>query len=341
MDLKWLILECILVGLLAALTIGVVCWLIYRQNFVSESKSLDTSSTELSVWAPETWTPKIWTAPKSTARYTLTTINVDGVERSYYVSRPLIQSKLVPVVIYFHGTTNGRVSAIPTFDEIGDQCVLVQPIGTRNADNNASWNDGNSNAACGAKSDDLGFVRELLTQIKSWTEADMDQVVVCGFSVGAAFVSYMSLQSDLREQIRGFGSMSSPIQQSDLTTLERADTTPTAVWLSVGASDPIVPWQGGVSPSMPDCATFASIQEVITTWATLAGIELTTTEKNEYTITRGNANDHGLMSVVFQHTGHTTHSDTITSYLNNELNGTSSLELACVSFLLGSSRIEV
>lgn len=278
------------------------------------------------------WTPKIWNEPRPSTPFTFETIDVDGTNRNYWLHRPTKQpTTKVPVILYFHGTSPNTVLASSAFDNVKEQCVIVQPIGTSNADGAASWNTGSDNPSCGAQTDDLAFVRTLMQTIQTWKEVDLGQVVICGFSVGAAFVSYMSYQKEFQSLFRGFGSMSSPVQETNLDAISRA--SPSIIWNSVGKTDAIVPWQGGESPTIPDCATFASWKNVAATWAQVMGLTLESNKTETVTSLSGHSKSHAFIGYLFESTGHSMHSDAIDEFLGDTY---SSLALMCASFLLGS-----
>lgn len=277
------------------------------------------------------WTSQAWTGSGTGSAYTMASLDVDGLVRQYRVSRPVSSSGQVPVILYFHGTTKGTVSTNHAFDDALGQCVVIQPIGTGNVDGYASWNTGNPRSECGAQSDDKAFVRALLDVLGTWPEADMDRVVVCGFSVGAAFVSNLSIDAAFRGPLKGFGTMSSPIQQSELGQV----MGPTNVWVSVGRTDNIVPWDGGVSPGLaPGCADFASTTEVLSAWATALDVSTTEDVTADFATVSGNTDQYAVVSHIFENTGHTDQSDAISAFLTGT--GYSTLHLACASFLLGA-----
>jgi polyhydroxybutyrate depolymerase len=118
---------------------------------------------------------------------TTLTIDVDGVERSFLVHAPPSYdgTTRMPVVLDFHGLTgnsNGQRN-LTGFDDVADAegFIAIYPQGLPNGNGQNAWNAGN---CCGSTSDDVGFVRAIISTLQAEACIDARRVYASGCSNG-------------------------------------------------------------------------------------------------------------------------------------------------------------
>jgi polyhydroxybutyrate depolymerase len=118
---------------------------------------------------------------------TTLTIDVDGVERSFLVHAPPSYdgTTRMPVMLDFHGLTgnsNGQRN-LTGFDDVADAegFIAIYPQGLPNENGQNAWNAGN---CCGSTSDDVGFVRAIISTLQTEACIDARRVYASGCSNG-------------------------------------------------------------------------------------------------------------------------------------------------------------
>ena len=171
----------------------------------------DVSQQEITLSTPlpsQPETPERTTAPSQTATSEPTSaplpteeesdfvvdLMVDGLERSYLLHIPpgLDDQQPLPVVFAFHGyNVNPKgMQTSSQFDEVADQekFIVVYPFGVV-----FSWNSGSEykphyGSALADNVDDVGFTKQILSDLESRATIDPKRVYAMGFSQGGFLV---------------------------------------------------------------------------------------------------------------------------------------------------------
>jgi polyhydroxybutyrate depolymerase len=209
----------VLVGLVAALSVGVVVYIIRTQNFPS--------------------TPSFV---------------FGGIERTYLLHVPPSYDgrTAVPLVIVLHGygeTSTVAQNFITVAKSDKEGFILVCPQGV-----NAQWNAGFG--AFNSSIDDVGFIRELINRLEQKYAIDPRRIYVAGFSNGA-MMAYR-LGAELSDRIAAIAPVAGSIGGMT-GTVPKCISEPTqevSVIVFHGTSDGSVPYGGGSYISVAESVAF-------------------------------------------------------------------------------------
>ena len=201
------------------------------------------------------------------------TLTHDGRERSYilYVPASVDWSKPVPLVFVFHGGTGNAKNAIRMsgFDPVADKngFIVVYPNGTGRLsdDKLLTWNGG---TCCGYAQeeniDDVGFVRAIVTDLRSLANIDAKRIYATGLSNGAILSQRLACEAtDLFAAI-------APVAGT-LNFPSCSPTQPISVIEFHGTADEHVPYDGGYGPKSLVNVDFASVQKSVGFWTQFDG----------------------------------------------------------------------
>ena len=199
-------------------------------------------------------------------------------KRQYFVSVPDEPASAVcPVLISLHGNGGNAKRAMENFmrryKTISSNYILVFPQGYK-----ASWNIVSERA----KSDDLGFIEEIVTTLSEFENVKKDDFTVMGNSNGAALVNQIAIETKL-SSIKNYISCVSPLNsfQHDGKNFKakgsdndyKSVATPMVGkrLLNIsGEIDRLVPYTGGPSRAIPakdGKLPFLHAEESIFVWA--------------------------------------------------------------------------
>ncbi len=170
------------------------------------------------------------------------TLVVDGVSRTYRVHVPDGYKATVPVplLLAFHGSgsNSGDMADLTGLGKVADSAgfLVVYPQGF-----DYNWHAGLDSGSTAAQVDDLGFVRALLTRLKSDYAVDRQRVYATGFSNGAFFSQRLACA--MAADFAAVASVSG--QMSQALSKVCKPTRPISMLLVHGTADPIVPYDGG------------------------------------------------------------------------------------------------
>ena len=195
------------------------------------------------------------------------TLAVNGQSRTYllYVPPNLDSSQPVPVVFGFHGyTANGaRFRDVTGFNAIADTngILAVYPEGEGG---DHSWNAGG--CCAGARTaglEDVAFVRQILSDLKTIANIDPQRIYATGHSNGAMFV--YRLACEMADTFAAIAPVAGPLFYSPCKPEK-----PVSVIHVHGLADTSVPYAGGAFAGYPSM-TFPSVAESIAAWVKLDG----------------------------------------------------------------------
>jgi len=169
------------------------------------------------------------------------TVTVGGVKRTFTVTCPTkpCQDNL-PVIFVFHGRLQAAssIAAEAKFEAHGVRAIMVYPLGRPLLA--WSWNAGATPPQTWAEvnaSDDVGFVKAILTYLDGKYHIDRSQVFATGLSNGGQFAWELACTTKLFAGIASVaGTMNDPNCQPD--------SHPPVLVIS-GTADKIELWNGG------------------------------------------------------------------------------------------------
>lgn len=179
-------------------------------------------------------------------------IDFGGLKRNYEVQLPAKYDNKSPVPLVFdlHGYTSNKdqQELISQFSQLAETegFIVVRPNGHQ-----ASWNSGDY--CCGAAQkdglDDVGLMRAIAAEVKKQTCIDDKRVYVTGLSNGGGMSH--RLACDAADLFAMAAPVAFPLGFKPFDKCQ--PSRPVSVMHFHGASDPLVPWGGGlVSPSVPE-----------------------------------------------------------------------------------------
>lgn len=194
----------------------------------------------------------------------------DGIERNYtlYVPSSVNWTQPVPLVFVFHGGTGNAESAIRMsgFNKIADQngFLVVYPNGTgRLSDEKLlTWNGGDCCGFAQEKNvDDVGFVREIVTELQSLAIIDTKRIYATGMSNGG--ILSQRLACEAADLFAAVAPVAGTLNFSPCTPSQ-----PISVIEFHGTADQHIPYGGGVGPESLVDVDFASVQDSVNFWVT-------------------------------------------------------------------------
>jgi polyhydroxybutyrate depolymerase len=196
------------------------------------------------------------------------TINVGGLERSYFLHVPpsLAADQPLPLVLAFHGYsgTGKSLAAATGFSDLADLYgfLVVYPDGLGPA-GATSWNAG---GCCGfAKSanlDEVAFVRGILSDLGTIARIDPQRVYATGFSNGA-MLSYR-LGCEMSDTLAAVAPVAGVLLNNACGPAQ-----PVSILHIHGMADTSVPYSGNTTPAAS--GVFESVEQSIATFVALDG----------------------------------------------------------------------
>ena len=198
-----------------------------------------------------------------------------GIERTCLVHAPAkATAGPMPLLLVLHGgggTADGMIKLTRGgFDALADRrgFVVGYPQGV-----GKSWNDGRHDLRSAANRenvDDVGFIRDLITELAGRYPIDRRRVFIAGMSNGGMMA--MRLACSLPE-VRGVAAVASSLSE-DAAAECPATSTVTVVEIA-GTADPIVPFAGGeVKVLWMGRGEVTGAPETAKSWARKAGCRL-------------------------------------------------------------------
>lgn len=166
-------------------------------------------------------------------------LSIDGIARTYALHVPTGAKGAMPLLIALHGGGgNGlQMERSTRFSELADRekFVVAYPDGL-----GRQWNDGERETAS-TTSDDIGFMRAMIADIRKLANIDSTRVFATGMSNGAAMSSRMGCE--MSDVIRGIAPVSNTMKVDIAAACK--PSKPIAVIEFHGTEDHIVPYKGG------------------------------------------------------------------------------------------------
>ena len=204
------------------------------------------------------------------------TIMSGGMERFYNVHVPssYVSSRPTPVVLNFHGAggnpqTQRTISRMNQSSE-RDGFIVVYPRGTgaRGRLINPHGYTWNAGSCCGWAMkngiDDVGFTRDLLSDLERQVNVDRNRVFATGISNGAMMC--FRLACELSNRIAAIAPISGPMGMTSC-----ASSRPVSVIYFHGREDKIAPFAGGRG-ILPGGGEYQSVDQTIAFWRQHDGI---------------------------------------------------------------------
>ena len=207
----------------------------------------------------------------------------EGINRKYLVYKPSKINKNPPLVIYFHGSLgtgeNMRNLSGFDFDYLANEYgfVVAYPDGYEN-----HWNDCRRSASYSANIkniDDVGFVKALISQLKSDFNIDPEKVIASGFSNGGHMVYRLAMEAPESIFIAAPIAANMPVDENlDCVKSE----LPVHITIFNGTEDPINPYEGGLVEVLGNKSRgeVLSSEKTLNYWAGLA--DVSPSRSNDY-----------------------------------------------------------
>jgi polyhydroxybutyrate depolymerase len=187
--------------------------------------------------------PRDW---RQSSKLPLHTIEVDGMERSYFVHFPpgYKGKEKLPLVIALHGGGKGdgeKVAKNYGFNakDQRHRFIAVYPNGV-----DAYWRDGRGYTHRGdsdATVDDVAFISALIDHFIHTKGADPKRVYVTGVSNGGMMT--LRLGCEIAPKLAAIAPVISSIPKNIFEQCEPGASLP--VLIMNGTEDPLMPWEGG------------------------------------------------------------------------------------------------
>ena len=196
----------------------------------------------------------------------LRTIEVAGLQRSFWIVRPASAKAPAPVVFVLHGgaSADGRVTFRYGFQNLGarDGVITVHPSG-----HIEGWNDGRDSPfiqSRGAGVDDVAFFRAMIDLLIAEGAVDPKRIFVTGGSNGG--MMSQRLVCELSDKIAGAASFIAWMPTRLAPTCR--PTQPIPMLLMGGTQDRLMPFAGGrVAPIfLRDRDTVLSAEDSFAFW---------------------------------------------------------------------------
>lgn len=172
------------------------------------------------------------------------TININGVNREYilYVPSAYDGNSSVPLMLNFHGYSDNASSHMENSSDMrslaeSENFILIYSQGAQ-FEGVTHWNIGSWTE--GSTSDDLGFVDELINDISTNYNIDLERVYACGYSNGGFFSQ--ELACNLSNKIAAIGTVAA--NMSTRTRDNCNPSHPTPIITISGTNDDVVTYDG-------------------------------------------------------------------------------------------------
>lgn len=173
-------------------------------------------------------------------------------QRHFLLAQPAQPgSDKLPLVIVLHGHSG---SASMTFGRerltdpasawlsIADRekVLVIAPDGWKGSDNKQGWNDCRSDAPSNPRTDDVGFINELIDEAIAKNNADPSRVYISGISNGGGMT--YRLATEIGPRLAAVAVLSALMPTNSLCKLPEH---PLSVLATHGTNDKIMPYEGG------------------------------------------------------------------------------------------------
>ena len=138
--------------------------------------------------------------PSSLVTQSLTSIEVDGVEREFRLSAPSSEpGTRLPLVIAFHGGTDSQedFAQQEQFDQLGEQEKFIMAYAIAEQDRTAAEGEWFLNTAATSEEDN-NFAEAIVDELSESYCVDQDRLYAIGYSLGAMFTYEIACQLNHR-----------------------------------------------------------------------------------------------------------------------------------------------
>ena len=180
-----------------------------------------------------------------TAKVLKNTINIHGLQRSYYLHLPTHykNKSALPLVLFLHGGGQNikKMARSSLLNTLADtyNFIVAYPVGI-----NKRWKDGRGETYGGQSQenvDDVKFIEKLITKLIRTHKVNAKKVYVTGVSNGGLMT--LRLGCDLSQKLSAIAPVIANIPKNYIGQCNPKKTLP--VLLMNGTDDPIVPYYGG------------------------------------------------------------------------------------------------
>ena len=202
-----------------------------------------------------------------------------GLTRIYRVHVPAnyLPSKPAPMLLAFHGgggnmdyqADDKYFGLVSKSEQVGYIAVFPNGYSPLKSGKLATWNAGNCCAGARDKNiDDVGFIRQVIKNLKGQLNIDPNRIFATGMSNGALF-SYR-LACEMADTIRAIASVAGSDGMSGCTP-----SRPVSILEIHAKNDEMVLFNGGAGRETKMLANFVSVPETISRWVERNGCNTT------------------------------------------------------------------
>ena len=180
-------------------------------------------------------------------------ITVNNVVRKYLIYRPVGIIKPTALITILHGGGGAGIDVaqvgvhpLSKFRDIADsvKILLAYPEGSPDIQGNPGWNDCRSDDYAGSQGDDISFLKQLNLKLSSELNLTAEKMFLTGTSNGALMTFAYAFQ--FPETIKAIAVSSGNLPQLPENGIcTSGSSTPLAILLTHGTSDPAMPANGG------------------------------------------------------------------------------------------------
>ncbi|MEO1049178.1 MAG: PHB depolymerase family esterase [Bacteroidota bacterium] len=186
-----------------------------------------------------------------------------------------------PLVVFLHGGGGNAASAqgFTNFNQVSDDndfLVVYPQAFFASAPNSFVWADGRGLGPDKLGIDDVGFIDELVSNLKGEYSIDASKVYLCGFSNGSFLTQLIAFERN--DQFAAIGTLGGTMSVSLFESGNPGRAIP--MIYVFGTDDPLVPYDGGFVSGNPDLEAVVGVEQAVDFWVGNNQVQSTPTTRD-------------------------------------------------------------